>query len=88
MSKIHVQSNQNFFFCPGCNCAHGFNNRWTWNGDKDNPTISPSLLSWGETSKCHSFIKNGKIQFLNDCSHSLKGTTIEVPDWEKSLGIK
>lgn len=30
---------------------------------------------------CHSFIKNGKIEFLNDCTHSLAGKTVDLPDW-------
>lgn len=25
---------------------------------------------------CHSFIKDGKIQFLNDCTHELAGQTV------------
>lgn len=27
---------------------------------------------------CHSFIREGKIQFLNDCTHKLKGQTVEL----------
>lgn len=30
---------------------------------------------------CHSFITDGKIQFLMDCSHSLKGQTVDIPIW-------
>lgn len=29
---------------------------------------------------CHSFVTDGKIQFLDDCTHSLKGTTVELED--------
>lgn len=29
---------------------------------------------------CHSFVTDGKIQFLDDCTHSLKGQTVELPD--------
>lgn len=38
------------FFCPGCNVPHAITvGTWTWNGDRDAPTFSPSLLSkrWG-----------------------------------------
>jgi hypothetical protein len=80
--KIHQQSKDNYvFFCPGCNCAHGFNLRWTWNNNFDSPTINPSLLSIGE-NRCHCFVKDGKIQFLMDCSHDLKGKTVEMPEWD------
>lgn len=27
---------------------------------------------------CHSFIRNGKIQYLNDCTHELAGKTIDM----------
>ena len=37
--------------------------------NKDNPK-----------SRCHSFVKDGRIQFLLDCYHRLKGQTIELPD--------
>lgn len=29
---------------------------------------------------CHSFITNGKIQFLNDCTHHLAGQTVDLPE--------
>ena len=32
--------------------------------------------------RCHSFIRNGKIQFLSDCSHELASKTVEIPDFE------
>jgi hypothetical protein len=30
---------------------------------------------------CHSYVTGGKIQFLPDCTHALKGQTVELPDW-------
>lgn len=29
---------------------------------------------------CHSFVTDGKIQFLDDCTHELKGQTVELPE--------
>lgn len=29
---------------------------------------------------CHSFVKEGKIEFLNDCTHSKAGTTVELDE--------
>ena len=29
---------------------------------------------------CHSFVTDGRIQFLNDCTHRLAGQTLELPD--------
>ena len=31
-------------------------------------------------TRCHSFVRDGKIQFLSDCTHSLAGQTVELPD--------
>lgn len=71
---------------PGCGYGHGFKTegdgpRWTFNGDLDKPTISPSLLVQGQY-RCHSFIKDGQIQFLTDCDHQLAGQTVPLQEIE------
>jgi hypothetical protein len=84
--------------CPGCGHCHSLATitpnhcgaRWTWNNSLDSPSFSPSLnVSWYFTKqgvrvdgRCHSFIRDGKIQFLNDCTHSLAGQTVDLPDWD------
>jgi hypothetical protein len=78
------------FNCPGCGCNHpfhvGFTGRpnWSWNGDYDKPTFSPSLVVFKDepSQRCHSFVTDGKIQFLGDCFHDLKNQTVEIPEWE------
>ena len=30
---------------------------------------------------CHSFVTDGRIQFLGDCTHELVGQTVDLPDW-------
>lgn len=56
---------------------------WGWNGDKRNPTFSPSILTrlpWaGKEIVNHVFVRDGKIQYLNDCSHEFAGKTIDLP---------
>lgn len=32
------------------------------------------------TDVCHSFITDGFIQFLSDCTHELAGQTVELPE--------
>lgn len=69
---------------------------WDWNGQVDERfTISPSLLCNGITPptpaqlaagihRCHSFIRDGRWEFLGDCTHQLAGQTVPmlpVPDW-------
>lgn len=80
--------------CPGCQMWHSLNTatadpklpKWDFNGDVEKPTFSPSLLvrypQDGVEKRCHSFIKNGEIQFLSDCSHDLKGLTVPLPDMD------
>ena len=30
---------------------------------------------------CHSFVTNGNILFLGDCTHAMAGQTVPLPDW-------
>ena len=53
---------------------------WTFNNDFESPTIRASVLVRWLNHCCHSFVTDGKIQFLNDCTHHLKGQTVELYD--------
>jgi len=73
------------FHCPGCGYDHPFEvPRWKWNGSFDRPTFEPSLLvnASRPESRCHSYVKEGKIRFLKDSYHALKGQEVEIPEWE------
>ena len=111
MAKIHDQPDgRHTFRCPGCGDTHTVSDNWTFNGDYEKPTFSPSILvrcghysqyydgknCWcnfserypGEEapfkcSRCHSYVTDGKIQFLSDCTHELAGQTVGIPDWEE-----
>ena len=85
------------FRCPGCKCAHlvtvgeGFGPRWGYNGNPEAPTFTPSVLVTYNGSDagvdgaphavCHSFVTDGRIQFLSDCTHALAGQTVDLPDY-------
>lgn len=85
------------FLCPGCESHHFVRVRgpgpvWQFNGDVVKPTVSPSILvtyhhhptdHFATTAICHSFIRDGQIEFLSDCTHKLSGKTIDLPphDW-------
>lgn len=69
--------------------------RWTFNGNFESPTLAPSILArgaliegreephdWDGNAICHSFVTDGRIQFLGDCTHALAGQTVELPDLE------
>lgn len=36
---------------------------------------------------CHSFVTDGRIQFLNDCTHALKGKTVDLPTTENKEDV-
>lgn len=69
--------------CVGCGSMHMIptdgSKGWKWNGDVDNPTISPSVRAvWqhGEqriSKCCHFFVVDGKINFCGDCTHDYSG---------------
>lgn len=88
-----TEDNHLHFYCPGCKVGHEVNEKWNFNGDFEKPTITPSILvtyrananateefkEWQKERICHSFVADGKIQFLGDCTHELKNQTIELP---------
>jgi len=69
------------FYCPGCKRPHTFDTRWKWNGSTELPSFTPSyLIEGGDPSyKCHSYVTNGRIQFLPDSTHELSGKTVDLP---------
>lgn len=52
---------------------------WTFNKDYELPTVRASVLVYNNEMRCHSFITDGKIQYLWDCTHDLKGKTVVLP---------
>lgn len=81
MSKILRITNEPahwMFWCPGCECAHGWNAKWTFDGNEDAPTVSPSLLSRTGDKVCHLFVRAGYLVFLSDCTHALAGKTVPM----------
>lgn len=95
------------FWCPGCSAAHSIvTPSWSWNGDEERPTFSPSVLvhphqplidprlegdeltapaNVTTTPRCHSFVRDGRIQYLPDSTHELAGQTVDLPDWNETI---
>jgi hypothetical protein len=85
----------------GIKHGSGSGPRWTWNGDVAKPTFKPSILvRWSVPAPrepddppdkiCHSFVTDGMIQFLGDCTHALAGQTVPLPVWDygqRELGL-
>lgn len=87
-SGFKYHHDQYAYFCKGCGYEHVFGlksegGHHDFNMDLDKPTVSPSLLqNFDPKNICHSFMKDGFIQYLGDCHHDLKNQTIELPEIE------
>jgi hypothetical protein len=75
-----------FFWCPGCHERHYFDvdrterPNWTFNGDFERPTFTPSLLYPSKHPRCHLFLTDGVLIYLDDCGHDLAGKRVPLPD--------
>jgi hypothetical protein len=85
------------FHCPGCERGHTVRvageGAWGWNGDVVLPTLTPSVFAnapgpyfTATSPSCHSFVRDGQIQFLNDCTHPLAGQTVPLAPLPESYG--
>lgn len=75
-----------FWFCPGCNEMHPLPDGWTFDGNVEMPTFSPSFLhDQGTPKACHYIITAGKVAYCSDSWHDLKNTTIDMPDLPEGL---
>lgn len=94
--KILENKEPNFkrylFWCLGCGNVHPIDvgntkPSWNFNGNLESPTFTPSLVCSNnhQPTRCHLFITNGKIQYLNDCWHNLKGQTVDMVDWNGEM---
>lgn len=84
-----------WFHCPGCGDKHVLPttgpNAWGFNGSLDAPTFTPSVLVHShkalddqgrkvDTPRCHSYVTDGRIQYLSDTTHALSGQTVDLPE--------
>jgi hypothetical protein len=74
--------------CPACKRPHHFDSRWSFNGNHEAPTFRDSMLVRTGNSDapeiCHSYMTDGVWSYLHDCTHELKGKTVEAPDWQSA----
>ncbi len=84
------------FHCEGCGFDHMVYTKpvednpnapvWQFNGSMSKPTFKPSVkVHWPENGApkvCHTFVTEGRIEYLSDCTHHLAGQTLELKDYE------
>lgn len=74
------------FKCPGCNVFHYVPVKslekpvWDFNWNLERPSFNPSLLLKLNGFTCHLFVRDGKIEFLKDCTHDYAGMVVPLPD--------
>jgi hypothetical protein len=85
------------FTCPACKTNHLVpvvigapqpGAMWGWDGNEEKPTVTPSLRVFaldGQTTACHCNVTNGQIVYHGDSGHSLKGATIDLPEWHSVM---
>ena len=98
------------FWCPACKQPHRFTivspitgrPKWTFDGNLESPSFSPSLLyytpqgkvgddgKWKETGRktnCHLHVKRGQIQYCGDFPHEYKGNTVALQEWPEGCDV-
>lgn len=61
---------------------------WTWDGNLEAPTLNPSILTESGNhegpTRCHSYLRAGVFEYLDDCTHSLRNQHVpmlDLPEW-------
>lgn len=94
-------------WCPACGEVHGYRIAgpdgpiWTFNGDYDKPTFSPSMRIFVleheddhgralapavQRTLCHYFLTDGELRYCGDSPHAFAGQNVALPDWPYAPG--
>ena len=87
--------------CPACGFEHGFRidaefwasvgmDVWQFDGNYACPTFVGSMLSRNPkgTRFCHSYVRNGQWEFLDDCTHELAGRTVPMIPFSSDSNVE
>jgi hypothetical protein len=88
LQPILNSSGKYLFYCTGCQTNHlistipNSGTYHTLSGTLDKPTVRASVLISGNKNigvfRCHAFITDGMIKYLDDCTHDLSGKTVRM----------
>lgn len=77
------------FWCPACDTAHVVSigpGGWTWDGDAEAPTFSPSIrVKSHDGCVCHSFVRAGRFEYCSDCTHAMAGSSAPIAPWPERV---
>ncbi len=78
-------------WCPGCEEMHRLPDSWKFDDNLESPTFTPSFkhsgVHWARDVQgntvpfiCHYVLTAGVLNFCSDCTHSLAGKVVPLPD--------
>ena len=96
VERMTMHGERHVFYClecPACGVSHAIRTAcqdegaqvWEFNGDLERPTFYPAVLAphqsdAGDVTICHFYVEAGRIRYLPDCSHTMAGKQVELPD--------
>jgi hypothetical protein len=54
-----------------------------WPTDSEHARMMAGERIEGVPSICHSFVRDGRIEYLNDCTHELRGQTVDLQEFKE-----
>ncbi len=83
-SKLRRSDNRLWHWCAGCERLHPLpwpDCGWTFNGNFERPTMTPSFMQeGGHKYQCHYILTDGVLNYCADSWHSLAGKSVPLPD--------
>jgi hypothetical protein len=67
--KLRRATGRYFHWCPACRELHPLPDKWSFNGNVERPSFSPSFRQHTTRGECHYTIADGQIHFYADSYH-------------------
>lgn len=81
IKRVVTEDGERFmYYCMACNGHCWFDLKsWKWDMNYDQPTVGPSIVHQSRSGeRCHAFITHGIIEYLQDCTHAMAGTKVDM----------
>jgi hypothetical protein len=83
-----------YHYCVPCKHCHQYQvPRWTFNGNIEAPSFSPSMREFyrakdgGEKTLCHYFLTDGIMKYCGDSPHDMAGKEMPLADIPEDYGF-
>lgn len=83
-SKLRRSTTGLMCWCPACEEMHPLPDSWTFDGNLESPTFSPSFKHTTSNTVCHYVLTAGVLNYCGDCTHAMAGQSVplpELPEW-------